>query len=130
MNVLQVGKIESSLADALKTKYEALQLPDDSTRNSFLAEHGPSITAIVDSGPAGVYADLMNALPNLGAIVHVGAGYDTVDVDEARMLGIGVSNTPEVLNDAVADAAVGLMLATMRGLCAADRYVRAGRTGQ
>jgi hypothetical protein len=126
MSVLQVGKIESSLADFLKAKYEALQLPNDSTRNSFLAEHGPSVTAIVDSGPPGVNADLMNALPNLGAIVHVGAGYDTIDVDEARTLGIGVSNTPDVLNDTVADAAVGLMLATMRGLSAADRYVRAG----
>ena len=126
MSVLQVGKIESSLADALKAKYQALPLPEDSTRSSFLAEHGPSVTAIVDSGPPGVDADLMNALPNLGAIVHVGAGYDTIDVDEARTLGIGVSNTPDVLNDTVADAAVGLMLATMRGLCAADRYVRAG----
>jgi lactate dehydrogenase-like 2-hydroxyacid dehydrogenase len=61
------------------------------------------------------------ALPNLGAIVHQGAGYDTIDVDAARRLGIGVSNTPTVLNDAVADTAVGLMLATMRGLCVADR---------
>ena len=32
MSVLQVGKIESSLADALKAKYQALQLPNDSTR--------------------------------------------------------------------------------------------------
>jgi len=84
MSVLQVGKIESSLADALKAKYRALQLPNDSTRAPFLAEHGPSVTAIVDSGPPGVDADLMNALPNLGAIVHEGDGYDTIDVDEAR----------------------------------------------
>ena len=69
----------------------------------------------------------MKALPNLGAIVHHGAGYDSIDVDAARRLGIGVSNTPDVLNDTVADTAVGLMLATMRGLCAADRHVRAGR---
>ena len=37
-----------------------------------------------------------------------------------------MSNPPDVLNDTVADVAVGLMLATMRGLCTADRYVRAG----
>jgi lactate dehydrogenase-like 2-hydroxyacid dehydrogenase len=126
MSVLQVGKIEPSLANALETKYQALQFPNDSTQTAFLAEHGASVTAIVDSGPPGVDADLMNALPNLGAIVHLGDGYDTIDVDEASRLGIGVSNTPDVLNDTVADAAVGLMLATMRGLCAADRYIRAG----
>jgi lactate dehydrogenase-like 2-hydroxyacid dehydrogenase len=60
-------------------------------------------------------------------VMHHGDGYDTVDVDAARRLGIGVSNTPDVFNDAVADTAVGLMLSTIRGLCAADRYVRSGR---
>jgi len=127
MSVLQVGRLEQSLAEALAAKYQVLQLPDDPERAGFLAEHGASITAIVDGGAVAVNADLMEALPNLGAIVHYGAGYDTVDIDVARRLGIGVSNTPDVLTDTVADTAVGLMLATMRRLCEADRYVRAGR---
>ena len=127
MNVLLVGTIEPSLAKAVGTKYKALQLPRDATRTAFLAEHGASITAIVDGGPPGVDADLMKALPHLGAIVHHGAGYDTIDVDAARRLGIGVSNTPDVLNDTVADTAVSLILATMRGLCTADSFVRSGR---
>jgi lactate dehydrogenase-like 2-hydroxyacid dehydrogenase len=126
MSVLQVGTIEPTLANTLAVKYQALQLPDDSSLDAFLTEHAASVTAIVSFGPPGVDADLMEALPNLGAIVHQGAGYDTIDVDTARRLGIGVSNTPDVLNDTVADAAVGLMLATMRGLCVADRQVRAG----
>jgi lactate dehydrogenase-like 2-hydroxyacid dehydrogenase len=126
MSVLQVGHIEPSLADALVANYQVLQLPDDSSRADFVAEHGASVTAIVDFGPPGVDAVLMTELPNLGAIVHQGAGYDTIDVDAARRLGIGVSNTPDVLNAVVADAAVGLMLATMRGLCLADHQVRAG----
>ena len=126
MSVLQVGVIEPALARALAAKYQTLQLPNDPTRNVFLAEHGASVTAVVDFGPPGVDAHLMKSLPNLGAIVHQGAGYDSIDVDAARQLGIGVSNTPDVLNDTVADTAVGLMLATMRGLCTADRHVRAG----
>jgi lactate dehydrogenase-like 2-hydroxyacid dehydrogenase len=126
MSVLQVGVIEPALARALAAKYQTLQLPNDPARNAFLAQHAASITAVVDFGPPGVDADLMKSLPNLGAIVHQGAGYDSIDVDAARQLGIGVSNTPDVLNDAVADTAVGLMLATMRGLCTADRHVRAG----
>lgn len=64
----------------------------------------------------------MAALPNLGAIVHFGVGYDTTDVARATELGIGVSNTPDVLTDCVADTAVGLLLDTMRGLSAADRF--------
>ena len=126
MSVLQVGVIEPALARALAAKYQTLQLPNDPTRNAFLAQHAASVTAVVDFGPPGVDADLMKSLPNLGAIVHHGAGYDSIDVDAAHHLGIGVSNTPDVLNDTVADTAVGLMLATMRGLCTADRHVRAG----
>lgn len=127
MNVLQVGALDVALAQALAASYGVLQLPDDSSRAMFLAQHGATVTAIVDSGPPGVDAELMYALPNLGAIVHYGDGYDTVDIDTARTLGIGVSNTPDVLNDSVADTAVGLVLATIRQLCTADRYVRAGR---
>lgn len=127
MNVLLVGTIEPTLANAIQAKYQALRLPNGAIRRTFLAKHGASITAIVDGGPPGVGANLMEALPNLGAIVHHGAGYDTIDVDAARRLGIGVSNTPGVLNDTVADTAVGLMLATMRGLCTADGFVRSGR---
>ena len=129
MSVLQVGTIDPSLANALEAKYQALQLPNGPPLTAFLAEHGASVTVIVDFGPPGVDEDLMKALPNLGAIVHHGAGYDTIDVDAARRLGIGVSNTPDVLNDTVADTAVGLMLATMRGLCTADRFVREGLWG-
>jgi lactate dehydrogenase-like 2-hydroxyacid dehydrogenase len=127
MTVLQVGTLEPSLAEELAANYPLLQLPDHPERAGFLAQYGASITVIVDAGAAPVDADLMGALPNLGAIVHYGAGYDTVDVDVARRLGVGVSNTPDVLTDTVADTAVGLMLATMRRLCASDRYVRTGR---
>jgi lactate dehydrogenase-like 2-hydroxyacid dehydrogenase len=69
----------------------------------------------------------MAALPRLGAVVNFGVGYDTTDVDAAAARGIGVSNTPDVLTDCVADTAVGLMIDVMRQFSAADRYVRAGR---
>ena len=58
--------------------------------------------------------------------MNFGVGYDTTDVDAAAALGVGVSNTPDVLTDCVADTAVGLMIDVMRRFSAADRYVRAG----
>jgi lactate dehydrogenase-like 2-hydroxyacid dehydrogenase len=127
MRVLQVGELDPSLAETLATKYHALVLPTNNSRADFLAEHAASVRVIVEGGSPDVDATLMNALPNLAAIVHYGAGYDTLDIDTARHLGIGVSNTPDVLTDTVADTAVGLMLTTLRRFCAADRYVRAGR---
>jgi lactate dehydrogenase-like 2-hydroxyacid dehydrogenase len=85
------------------------------------------VTVAVTSGRTGVDASLIAALPRLAAIVHFGVGYDTTDVDAAAARGIVVSNTPDVLNDCVADTAVGLTIDTLRQFSAADRYVRAGR---
>lgn len=81
--------------------------------------------AVVGFG-SGVTADVMDRLPNLRAIVNFGVGYDANDVDEARRRGIPIANTPDVLDDCVADAAVGLVIDVMRGLSAADRFVRRG----
>ena len=125
--VLKVGPLKPSLTATLAEKYDALDLPLDDDRTSFLAEHGESVTAVVTSGSTGVDAALMTDLPNLGAIVHFGVGYDTTDVVLAEELGIGVSNTPDVLTDCVADTAVGLLIDTLRGFSAADRFVRDGR---
>lgn len=127
-NVLQVGPLKPSLAETLRTRYDAQVLPDDAAaRADFLAGHGADITAVVTSGRTGVDATLMAELPRLGAVVNFGVGYDTTDVEAAEARGVGVSNTPDVLTDCVADTAVGLLIDTMRQFSAADRYVRAGR---
>ena len=57
----------------------------------------------------------MRALPNLRAVINFGVGYDTTDVAQAAERGIAVSNTPDVLNDCVADTAIALYLDVLRG---------------
>lgn len=127
-SVLQVGPLKPSLAQTLSETYGARQLPEEpAEREAFLAAHGSEVTAVVTSGRSGVDATLMDALPHLGAVVNFGVGYDTTDVDAAAARGVGVSNTPDVLTDCVADTAVGLMIDAMRQFSAADRYVRAGK---
>ncbi|MFE6647447.1 2-hydroxyacid dehydrogenase [Nocardioides sp. NPDC057772] len=124
--ILQVGPLKPSLAATLIERYDALVLPEDDTRAAFLAEHGPSIGAVVTTGRTGVTAELMAQLPSLGAIVNFGVGYDAIDVETAVERGVLVSNTPDVLTDCVADTAIGLAIDTLRGLSAADRFVRRG----
>ncbi|MEW2477993.1 2-hydroxyacid dehydrogenase [Mycobacterium sp. NPDC049093] len=126
-HVLQIGPLKPSLAETLRTDYRAYALPNSDQREAFLAEHAAEVTAIVVSGVTRVDPDLMAALPNLKAVVNFGVGYDNIDVDAATARGIGVSNTPDVLDDCVADTAVGLLIDTMRQFSAADRYLRAGR---
>lgn len=124
--VLQVGPLKPSLAERLHSEYDALVLPGEGDRMPFLAEHASSITVAVTSGRIGVGSDLMRALPSLQAVVNFGVGYDTTDVEQARARGITVSNTPDVLTDCVADTALGLAIDVLRGMSAADRFVRRG----
>jgi lactate dehydrogenase-like 2-hydroxyacid dehydrogenase len=126
-DVLRVGAFEPTFEAELLARYEIRRLPDGAGRAEFLADHGPEIRVAVTGGPPGVDADLIAALPNLEAIVNNGVGVDAIDLDAAKRRGIGVSNTPDVLSDTVADTALGLILMTLRRFGAADRYVRAGR---
>jgi lactate dehydrogenase-like 2-hydroxyacid dehydrogenase len=127
MAILVVGSLEPALEKQLTDCHNPLRLPAASERADFLRRHADAVTVIVCSGRPGVDAATMDALPQLGAIVNFGAGVDAIDLNGAAARGIGVSNTPNVLSDTVADTALGLILDTMRGFTAADRYVRAGR---
>ena len=87
----------------------------------------PRIRAISGSGESRVSAALLERLPALEIISVMGVGYDGIDVAAAKARGVTVTHTPNVLNDDVADLAIGLMLSTARQLPAADRYVRGGQ---
>lgn len=68
----------------------------------------------------------LDLLPDLRLVANYGVGYDTVDVAACRERGIAVTNTPGVLDAAVADLTLALILATRRHLVESDRFVRAG----
>ncbi len=124
--VLRVPPLSPQLHDAVGDRYDALDLPDED-RTAFLAEHGAEVVAIVCTNTGQVPADLIAALPRLGVIANHGVGYDNIDVAACLERGILVSHTPGVLDDAVAETALGLLLATRRRLVEADRFVRGGR---
>ncbi|MBE3638429.1 2-hydroxyacid dehydrogenase [Mangrovicoccus algicola] len=70
------------------------------------------------------------ALPALGIVANYGVGYDAIDVAAASARGVKVTNTPDVLNDDVADLAVGMMLAFSRRLEDGAVLVRSGDWAQ
>jgi lactate dehydrogenase-like 2-hydroxyacid dehydrogenase len=92
-----------------------------------VAAHGPRIRAIATRGRERTDAALIERLPALEIVANFGVGYDSIDVPAAVRRGILVTNTPDVLDDEVADFTVGLLLATVRRLPQADRWVRGGR---
>ncbi len=61
-----------------------------------------------------INAEFLNECKHLQVISQFAVGYDNINVPEATKLGIPVGNTPDVLSDATADIAFGLMMAVSR----------------
>ena len=105
------------------------------------AEFTPHLQAAVDADPAlaqrirgivtrsnvKVPAEVLATLPALEIIATFGVGYDGLPLAAAAARGIPVTNTPDVLNSAVAELCVGMLLGLLRRLPASDRFVRDGQ---
>src|SRR5947207_8818536 len=73
---------------------------------------------------------ILARFPKLEIVSSFGVGYDHIDAKWAGAHGVMVTNTPDVLNEEVADTALGLLLCTVRHLPQAERYLRAGNWPQ
>jgi lactate dehydrogenase-like 2-hydroxyacid dehydrogenase len=85
-----------------------------------------AVTAVAFKGHHRFGAAQMDMLPNLGLIANYGVGYDTIDVAAATARGIKVTNTPDVLNDDVADLAVAMLIMQSRQMEQASAWARSG----
>ncbi len=125
-HLLIAARLPPLYVQALHAEYTVHDRLHD-TDPAALARVAPEIRAIAASGESKVPGTLMAQLPALKMVSVLGVGYDGVDVAAAKARGVMVTHTPDVLNDEVADTAIGLMLCAARQLPAADRYVRAGQ---
>ena len=125
IEILAVARLSPLLAPQLAAAYTVHDRLHETDSAAFAAV-APRIRGIAASGESKVSAALIAQLPALEIISVMGVGYDGIDVAAAKARGIQVTHTPNVLNDDVADLAIGLMLCAARQLPAADRYVRAG----
>lgn len=123
--ILQVGRIEAGFDARLAATWDVIPLWTDAGRARLEAE-AAEISVVATGAGLNCPGSLIDRLPNLRAIANFGVGYDAVDVATAVRRGIVVSNTPNVLNDCVADLGFALVLDVMRRTTAGDRYVRAG----
>jgi lactate dehydrogenase-like 2-hydroxyacid dehydrogenase len=122
--VLQVGRLMPSLEKQLSAAFDCHRLVDQADPKAFLAARGREFTGLATQGFAD--AALIESLPSLKVISSFGVGVDKIDLQAAARRGIPVGNTPDVLNDCVADLAIGLMIDVARGIGASERYLRSG----
>jgi lactate dehydrogenase-like 2-hydroxyacid dehydrogenase len=110
-----------SLADK---NFNTFKLWTKENEDQYLSEIKTEVDAIAVMGGYKITPELMKGMPNLKIIACYGVGYDAIDINCAKSLGIKVTNTPEVLNDEVADTAIALMLCVYKKIVAADNFAR------
>jgi lactate dehydrogenase-like 2-hydroxyacid dehydrogenase len=121
------GPMMRLVIDGLEQHFTVRAPADAADQEAFFRAFGPRIRGVATGSHTNVDATYMDRLPRLEIIANYGVGYDSVDATEAGRRGIVVTNTPDVLTEEVADLAVGLMLAAVRQLPQADRYLRQGK---
>jgi lactate dehydrogenase-like 2-hydroxyacid dehydrogenase len=126
-DVLLVGNKKPVMVKGLDPNVTLHYLADARDSEEFYRTVGPKVRAIAIAYTANkLDAAFMQKFPKLEQISSFGVGYDHVDAKWAGEHGIIVTNTPEVLNEEVADTAIGLLLNTVREFVQADQYLRAG----
>jgi lactate dehydrogenase-like 2-hydroxyacid dehydrogenase len=125
-HVLQVGPYPEWDQGPLDAAFHMHRWWEAGDKAAFMAEVGPQVRAIATRGDLGASEAMIAACPALEMISVFGVGYDAVHLPSCRARGIAVTNTPDVLTDDVADAAVAMMLAVARGTVAAEAWVRSG----
>lgn len=122
--ILVPGAIRERVLERLQERFDVVRIeradPSLLTRAEAADIFGAAVSGRFD-------AELIEHLPALEIIASFGVGYDGVDVSAAAARGVAVTNTPDVLNDEVADTAIGLLLNTVRRLPQAEMWLREGR---
>ncbi|MGR9170787.1 2-hydroxyacid dehydrogenase [Rhizobium sp. KDH_Rht_773_N] len=121
--VLVPGKMHDRVLAQLKDRFEVISVERKETLD-LDTETAKRIRGVAVSGafPAAWFEQL----PNIEIVASFGVGYDGIDARLAGSKGIIVTNTPDVLNDEVADTAIVLLLNTVRELPKAENWLRAG----
>jgi D-3-phosphoglycerate dehydrogenase len=126
--------LATPLAQRIHAELEQIPEIDAVDRYTLSQTHDPQVLA---QGLVGAWAsiagsepytqEVLGAAPDLKAILRFGTGSDAIDLDAATAAGVAVITTPGVNAEAVADLALTLMLACIRGLPGLDAAVRSGQ---
>lgn len=125
-DLLQLASYAPAHQAQLETEFTPHQLADLDADPALASR----IRGIITRSNVKVDAAILERLPALEIVTTFGVGYDGLPLAAAAARGIPVTNTPDVLNTAVAELCVGMLLGLLRRLPASDRFVRDGKWPQ
>ncbi len=125
-DIILTAKGHAGTMATLQAEFTAHNLFDAPNKESFFEKCADRVRGLATFGPMPVDGKLMDALPKLEIISNFGVGVDAINLEDAKKRRIIVTNTPDVLNDCVADTALALVMNTLRKFPQAEKYMRGG----
>src|SRR5580700_7914521 len=125
--VLLLGPLKPVVVNGLEAACTLHKVAAANDRDAFVAAHSDVCAIACSATTERVPGEFMARFPKLQIVSSFGVGYDHMDVKWAAEHGVILTNTPGVLNEEVADTALGLLLNTVREFPQAERYLRAGK---
>jgi lactate dehydrogenase-like 2-hydroxyacid dehydrogenase len=127
-DIMLLGPPKTAVVNGLEPLFNVHRLNDAVDREAFIAGLADHVRGFaVTYSNVRIDGAFMSRFPRLEIVASFGVGYDHVDAKWAGEHGIVATNTPDVLNEEVADTALGLLLCTVREFPQGERYVRAGK---
>ena len=123
-NLLIMSQMPQYFVNLADDNFNTHKLWLQNDEDKYISEIKETVDAIAVMGGYKITPELMKSMTNLKIIACYGVGYDAIDINYAKSLGIKVTNTPEVLNDEVADTAIALMLCVYKQIVDADNFAR------
>jgi lactate dehydrogenase-like 2-hydroxyacid dehydrogenase len=125
--ILVLVPIYAPTLAALEREYSVHKLWTARDPDALVKDVSGRVRGAVTTGLAGVSRGQIEALPRLEIIASFGNPRGTIDLAAARERGVVVTNTPDSISGPVADLALGLMIAVMRRIPEAERFLRSGK---
>jgi hydroxypyruvate reductase len=124
--IILTAKGHAGTMATLQTEFTAHNLFEAQNKDAFFEKCAARVRGLATFGPLPIDGKLMDALPKLEIVANFGVGVDAINLADAKQRNIIVTNTPDVLNECVADTALALILNTLRKLPQSENYLRAG----
>lgn len=125
--VIVIPRIYHEPIETLKKYCDVTVIEDFSESNmDIFYEQLPYTDGIVTMGLK-IDQYILDRAPNLKIVSNIASGYDNLDIKEFNRHGVMATNTPDVVTDTTADAAMALLLATARRIPELNNYVKSGK---
>lgn len=124
--MLVTQPLHQDVIDLLSAQFD-VQASNKKLSTDEIINQVKDVDALIGSVNDDFNADVIAAGENLKVIANFAVGYNNIDIDAAAKRNILVTNTPNILENSVAEFVFAHMLALSRKLVEADQYVRAGK---